>query len=107
MTIRALKPLVFIASLGPVAWLVWAALTGNLSANPLSDLTNETGVWTLRFICVTLAITPLRKLTGWNGLIKFRRMARLFAFFYGTLHFLTYVIVDRFAGLDFTGGVFV
>jgi methionine sulfoxide reductase heme-binding subunit len=100
------KPLVFAASLGPFAWLVWAALTGNLSANPLSDLTNETGVWTLRFICITLAITPLRVLTGWNAAIRFRRMTGLFAFFYGTLHFLTYVIADRFAGLDFTNGMF-
>src|SRR5262249_29990651 len=66
-----LKPLVFIASLGPLAWLAWAALTGNLSANPLSDLTNETGVWTLRFICITLALTPLRRVTGWNPAIKF------------------------------------
>ena len=57
----SLKPLVFLASLGPVGYLVWAAFTGNLSANPLSDLTNETGVWTLRFICITLAITPLRR----------------------------------------------
>ena len=95
-----LKPVVFIASLGPFAYLVWAAWTGNLSANPLSDLTNETGVWTLRFICITLAITPLRKATGWNALVKFRRMAGLYAFFYGTLHLMTYAIVDRFAGLD-------
>jgi sulfoxide reductase heme-binding subunit YedZ len=102
---RVLKPLVFIAALGPAAWLVWAALTGNLSANPLSDLTNETGVWTLRFLCITLAITPLRRLTGWNQVIRFRRMVGLFAFFYGTLHFLTYVIVDRFAGLDFPNGI--
>jgi sulfoxide reductase heme-binding subunit YedZ len=100
-----LKPVVFLASLGPVIWLVWAALTGHLSVNPLSDITNETGVWTLRFVCITLAITPLRWLTGLHGLIRFRRMAGLFAFFYGTLHFLTYVIVDRFAGLDFPGGV--
>jgi len=105
-TVRfVLKPLVFVAALGPVAWLVWAAATGNLSANPLSDLTNETGVWTLRFLCITLAITPLRRLTGWNALIRFRRMAGLFAFFYGTLHFLTYAIVDRFAGLDFPDGI--
>ena len=69
-----LKPLVFVASLGPRGWLVWAALTGNLSANPLSDLTNETGVWALRFLCITLAITPLRELTGWNAAIRFRRM---------------------------------
>ena len=100
-----LKPLVFLAALGPLAWLVWAALTGNLSVNPLADLTNETGVWALRFVCITLALTPLRRLTGWNAAIKFRRMAGLFAFFYGTLHFLTYVIADRFAGLDFPDGI--
>lgn len=100
-----LKIVVFVASLGPVAWLVWAILTANLSPNPLSDITNETGVWTLRFICITLALTPLRRLTGWNGAIRFRRMTGLFAFFYGTLHFLTYVIADRFAGLDFPDGI--
>src|SRR5438874_3812719 len=105
-TVRfVLKPVVFIASLGPFAWLIWAAATGNLSANPLSDLTNETGVWTLRFVCITLALTPLRRLSGWNAAIRFRRMAGLFAFFYGTLHFLTYVIADRFAGLDFPDGI--
>jgi len=102
---KAVKPLVFLASLGPAAWLVWAALTGNLSANPLSDITNETGVWTLRFLCLTLAVTPLRRLTGWNALIRFRRMVGLFAFFYGTLHLLTYVVVDRFAALDFPDGI--
>jgi methionine sulfoxide reductase heme-binding subunit len=102
--LQTAKVLVFAASLGPLTWLVWAALTGNLSANPLSDLTNETGVWTLRFLCITLAITPLRRITGWNSLIRFRRMLGLFAFFYGALHFLTYVIVDRFAGLDFPDG---
>src|SRR5438046_8205844 len=104
-SIRIVKVLVFAASLGPAGWLVWAALTGHLSANPLSDVTNETGVWTLRFLCITLAITPLRKLTGWNAAIRFRRVAGLFAFFYGTLHFLTYVIADRFAALDFPDGM--
>jgi sulfoxide reductase heme-binding subunit YedZ len=99
------KPLAFVAALGPAGWLVWAALTGQLSANPLSDLTNETGVWALRFLCITLAITPLRRITGWNHLIRFRRMTGLFAFFYGSLHFLTYTIVDRFAGLDFPDGI--
>lgn len=99
------KPLAFVAALGPVAWLIWAAVTGNLSANPLSDITNETGLWALRFLCITLAITPLRRLTGWHGVIRFRRMAGLFAFFYGTLHFLIYVIADRFAGLDFPDGI--
>lgn len=105
-TIRfVLKPLVFVVSLGPAAWLTWAILTGNLSANPLSDLTNETGVWALRFLCITLAITPLRRITGWNAAIRFRRMTGLFAFFYGSLHFLTYTIADRFAGLDFPDGI--
>ena len=84
---------------------MWAGLTGNLSANPLSDLTNETGVWALRFICITLALTPLRRLTGWNSVIRFRRMTGLFAFFYATLHFMTYVIADRFASLDFPDGI--
>ena len=100
-----LKPVVFVASLGPFFWLVWAGLTGNLSVNPLSDLTNETGIWALRFLCISLAVTPLRRLSGWNGAIKFRRMAGLFAFFYASLHFLTYVIADRFAGLDFPNGI--
>ena len=100
-----LKPALFVAGLGPTAWLVWAVLTGNLSANPLSDITNETGIWALRFICITLAITPLRRLTGWNPLIRFRRMTGLFAFYYGSLHFLIYVIADRFAGLDFPDGI--
>lgn len=105
-TVRwVLKPAAFLAGLAPAGWLVWAVLTGNLSANPLSDITLETGIWTLRFLCITLAITPLRRLTGWNAAIRFRRMAGLFAFCYGTLHFLIYVIADRFAGLDFPDGI--
>jgi sulfoxide reductase heme-binding subunit YedZ len=106
-TIRwVLKPVAFIAALLPAAWLVWAAVTGNLSVNPLSDVTNTTGIWTLRFLCITLAITPIRRLTGWNAAIRFRRMIGLFAFFYGSLHFLTYLIADRFAGLvEFPDGI--
>jgi len=100
------KPVTFLASLAPCTWLIWAALNGRLSANPLADLTNDTGVWTLRFLCITLVITPVRRLTGWNGVIRFRRMVGLFAFFYGTLHLLTYVIADRLAGLEFPGGIF-
>jgi sulfoxide reductase heme-binding subunit YedZ len=107
MTIRIIKVVAFAAGLGPAVWVVWAALTGQLSANPLSDITNETGVWALRFICITLAITPLRRLTGWNAAIRFRRMAGLFAFFYASLHFLTYIVVDRFASLDFPNGEIV
>ena len=100
-----LKPGAFVAGLAPAGWLVWAIATGNLSPNPLSDLTNETGLWTLRFLCITLAVTPLRRLTGWNAVAQFRRMLGLFAFFYGTLHFLTYVVADRFASLDFPDGI--
>jgi sulfoxide reductase heme-binding subunit YedZ len=100
-----LKPLAFVGGLVPFFWLIWAGLTGNLSVNPLSDITNETGIWALRFLCITLAITPLRRITGWHLLIRFRRMAGLFAFFYGSLHFLIYVIADRFAALDFSDGI--
>jgi sulfoxide reductase heme-binding subunit YedZ len=92
---RVLKPVLFIAALIPACALVWAFLTDQFSANPLGDITNTTGDWALRFLCITLAITPLRRLTGWNGAIKLRRMLGLFAFFYGGLHFLTYVILDR------------
>jgi len=97
---RVLKPFVFVSALTPAGYLAWAAFTGNLSANPLGDITNGTGDWALRFLCITLAITPLRRISGWNGAIKFRRMFGLFAFLYGGLHFLTYVILDRVAGLD-------
>lgn len=101
-----LKPIVFLVCLSPAVYLTWAALTGHLSANPLSDVTNETGVWTLRFLAITLTVTPLRRLTGWNAAIRFRRMLGLYAFFYGTLHFLTYVVLDRFAGLvEFPDGI--
>lgn len=95
-TIRwVLKPLVFLASLEPLAYLVWGALTDNLGANPISEITLGTGDWTLRFLAITLAITPLRRLSGWGDVIRFRRMLGLFAFFYGTLHFLTYLVLDR------------
>ena len=99
-----MKPLVFAAALVPFAHLVWRGFNGNLTADPLVEVTNETGIWTLRFIVITLAITPLRRLSGWNPVIRYRRMLGLFAFFYGSLHFLTYVIGDRFASLDFPDG---
>lgn len=97
---RVLKPLVFVCGLTPAGSLTWAAFTGNLSPNPLGDITNGTGDWALRFLCITLAITPLRRVSGWNGAIKLRRMLGLFAFLYGSVHFLTYLILDRLAGLD-------
>lgn len=97
--VRLVKPIVFVLSLLPVAYLVYAAFTDQLSANPISDITNETGVWTLRLLALTLLLTPLRRVTGWNWLIRYRRMIGLFAFFYGTLHFLTYIWLDQFFDL--------
>ena len=99
------KPIVFAAGLVPLSFLLWRALSDGLGANPLTEITHETGDWILRFIVITLAITPARRLIGWNGLIRFRRMMGLYAFFYATLHFLIYVIADRFAGLDFPDGI--
>jgi sulfoxide reductase heme-binding subunit YedZ len=101
---RVVKPAVFLIALTPLAWMIWAGLNGQLTADPLKEITHETGDWTLRFIVATLAVTPLRRVLGWNRLIKFRRMFGNFAFFYGTMHFLIYVIADRFASLDFPDG---
>lgn len=92
---RAMKPAVFIAALGPLAWLVYNAWLGELGANPIETITNTTGIWTLRFIVITIAITPVRWLTKWNLIINFRRMLGLFAFFYGSIHFMIYFVLDR------------
>ena len=97
---RLIKPAIFVACLIPVVWLIYGAFTHALGANPIETITNETGVWTLRLVAVTLAITPLRKLTRWNALIRYRRMLGLFAFFYGCLHFLTYVWLDQFFAIE-------
>lgn len=93
---RALKPTVFLACLIPFAQLAYNAYGGNLGANPIEFITRFTGDWTLIFILSSLSVTPLRKLSGWNRLIKFRRMLGLFAFFYAMLHFSTYVVLDHF-----------
>jgi sulfoxide reductase heme-binding subunit YedZ len=93
---RLIKPLVFAAALLPLGWLVRRALAGSLGANPLETITHETGLWTLRFLLLTLAVTPVRRLLGWNALIAYRRMLGLFAFFYGSLHLLTYLWFDQF-----------
>jgi sulfoxide reductase heme-binding subunit YedZ len=85
----------FLASLVPLGLLVAQVLTGRTSANPAEDIILATGVWAFRFLLATLAITPLRRLTGWNRLIQFRRMLGLFAFFYASLHFLAYMAFDR------------
>jgi sulfoxide reductase heme-binding subunit YedZ len=91
-----LKPVVFLACLSPLTLLTWNAFHDGLSANPIDDITDTTGWWTLRFLIITLSITPLRRLTGWNSIIRFRRMLGLFAFFHGFLHFTTYVVLDHF-----------
>jgi sulfoxide reductase heme-binding subunit YedZ len=93
---RWFKPVVFLACLIPLALLGWKAYSGGLGANPIEVITHATGDWTLRFLLITLAITPIRKLTGRLWLIRYRRMFGLFAFFYGTLHFLTYIWLDNF-----------
>lgn len=79
-----------------MAVLFWRAFTGGLSANPIDDITDVSGTWTLRFLLLGLAITPLRRLTGWNVLIRYRRMIGLFAFAYVCLHFCTYLVFDQF-----------
>ena len=99
-----LKPIVFAAALVPFGLLIWRAVNGALTADPLAEVTNNTGIWTLRFVVLTLALTPLRRLAGWNGVVRFRRMLGLFAFFYASLHVLTYLVGDRFAILDFPDG---
>jgi methionine sulfoxide reductase heme-binding subunit len=99
-----LKPVAFAVGLMPLAYLIWRAVNGDLTADPLVEVTNETGIWTLRFVVATVAVTPIRRITGWNRLIRFRRMIGLFAFFYASLHFLTYLVGDRFASLDFPDG---
>jgi sulfoxide reductase heme-binding subunit YedZ len=94
--IRLVKPALFLACLGPAAWLVYGAfLGGDLGVNPVETITNYTGIWTLRLIAISLAISPLRWLSGWNRLIQYRRMLGLFAFFYGSLHFMTYFVLDH------------
>jgi sulfoxide reductase heme-binding subunit YedZ len=97
--LRALKVVVFLACLEPVAELSWKALHGGLGANPIEVITRSTGSWTLALLLVTLSVSPLRKLTGWLELIRLRRMLGLYAFFYGCLHFLTYIWLDKFFAL--------
>jgi len=93
---RYLKPAVFLACLVPLASLVWKGFHGGLGANPIEKITHTTGDWTLTFLLITLSITPLRKLTRQYWLIGWRRMLGLFAFFYGTLHLMTWVWLDKF-----------
>ena len=88
------KPAAFAASLLPFAYLLWAAFNDALGANPAEYLTRSTGDWTLRFLCLTLAVTPVRVVSGLNWLLRYRRMLGLFTFFYGVLHLCCYAGFD-------------
>jgi len=90
------KPLVFLICLLPLAMLAWDGFHDALGANPIEKITHRTGDWSLRFLLITLSVTPLRLLFGWKQLIRFRRMLGLFAFFYVSLHFSIYIVFDHF-----------
>ncbi|MFM8332593.1 MAG: sulfite oxidase heme-binding subunit YedZ [Candidatus Methylumidiphilus sp.] len=92
----ALKVLVFIAALLPLAKLAWLGLHDGLGANPIEKITRTTGWWTLAFLMFTLTATPLKTLVGWTWPVRLRRMLGLYAFFYACLHFLTYLVLDQF-----------
>jgi sulfoxide reductase heme-binding subunit YedZ len=95
--LRALKAIVFLVALLPLGKLVVGALLFPdwLGANPAEFITRATGDWTLRFLLITLAVTPLRRATGWNALLRFRRMLGLYAFFYGVVHFSSFISFDH------------
>ena len=91
---KAAKPLLFLLALAPFLWLFYGAYAGQLGANPAEKLIRSTGDWTLRFLCVTLAVTPLRQTLGLSALARLRRMLGLYTFFYGVLHFLGFAWLD-------------
>ena len=93
---RFAKLVLFVNGLVPLALLFWDLYRKRVGANPLEFVTRTTGMLALVFLVISLAVTPLRRTTGWNWLVRFRRMLGLFAFFYGSLHLLTYVAFDRF-----------
>lgn len=90
------KRLLFLACSAPFCLLLYNGFTNNLTANPIKEITHFTGEWTLNLLLTTLAVTPLRKITGNNSLIRYRRMLGLFTFFYACLHFSTYLVLDQF-----------
>ena len=93
------KLVIFVNALVPLALLLWDVYWKRVGANPVDFMTRTTGMLTLIFLMITLAITPIRKVSGANSVVKFRRMLGLYAFFYGFLHLLTYVWFDRFFNL--------
>jgi methionine sulfoxide reductase heme-binding subunit len=100
MSIRRLKIATFLLCLLPVLALALRGTHGGLGANPVEFVTHSTGDWTLRFLLITLAITPVRRVIAMPSVIRFRRMFGLFAFFYGCLHFLTYIWFDKFFDIE-------
>ena len=90
------KVIVFLLCLIPLARLAWGIWNDTLGANPIEFVIRALGDWALRFVLITLAVTPLRKITGWTWLMTLRRMLGLYAFFYATLHLSTYIWVDQF-----------
>jgi sulfoxide reductase heme-binding subunit YedZ len=94
--IKILKPLAFLLCLVPFVLLIVGVFTQTLGADAPGEVRGATGRWTLRFLLLTLAVTPLRQLTGWTALTRFRRMLGLFAFFYGFWHFITYMLLQGF-----------
>ena len=93
---RYLKPVVFFFCLLPCLLLIWQAYNDSLGANPIDEITDRTGEWILRFLLLTLLMTPLKRLLGWTWPIRIRRMLGLYAFFYACLHLLTYLWLDQF-----------
>jgi len=95
-TVPWIKAAVFVACLIPLGHLVWQGFRNRLGVNPVEYITHSTGWWVLAFILITLCVTPLRRLTGLPWLVRLRRMLGLFAFFYASLHFTTYIWLDQF-----------
>ena len=96
---RNYKPLLFLICVIPLARLIYLGLNGGLGANPIEFITRSTGTWTLTGLMLTLAVTPLRRLSGYNALLRYRRMLGVFTFFYASLHFTTYIWLDQFFNL--------
>jgi sulfoxide reductase heme-binding subunit YedZ len=92
--IAASKPLVFLLCLAPLGVLVWDTLQNELGTDPVAQLEHRTGLWTLRLLLATLAITPLRRMSGWHKVVRYRRMLGLFAFSYASLHLAIYLFID-------------
>jgi sulfoxide reductase heme-binding subunit YedZ len=93
--LQYVKPIVFLLALLPLGRLIWLGSEQDLGANPIEFITRSMGTWTLVFLCLSLAMTPARMLTGWTGFIHLRRMLGLFCFFYATMHFLIWLWLDH------------